>query len=188
VIRSGTAAASEFAVARSARMKFVRTSLLVLAFAAAACDANDPVAEDAENTAGLPSVDNVAGGRDGQPSADGAPPANGTATAAPANQAQVAAIPAALHGRWGMTPADCTSTRGDAKGLLVVSSDGLRFYESRAVPVRNPATSEDSFSADFAFTGEGQSWTKFQTLTLDDDKLVRTESSPMASFTYVRCR
>jgi hypothetical protein len=87
-----------------------------------------------------------------------------------------------------MTPADCTSTRGDAKGLLIVSSDGLRFYESRAVPARNAQKSDDSFSADFAFTGEGQSWSKFQTLTLDDDKLVRTESSPMASFTYVRCR
>src|SRR5687768_11553061 len=120
-------------------MKFVRTSLLALAFALAACDANDPVAEKAENTAGLPSVDNVAGGRDGQPSADGAPPANGVSAPAPpaGNQAPAASIPAALHGRWGMSPADCTSTRGDAKGLLVVSADGLRFYESRATPVRN---------------------------------------------------
>ena len=171
-------------------MKFMHTSLLALAFLVAACDANDPVAEDAENTAGLPSVDNVAGGRDGQPSADGAPPANGTASAAPvpANAAPAASIPAALHGRWGMAPADCTSPLGDAKGLLVVSSDGLRFYESRATPVRNAQKSNDSFSADFAFTGEGQTWSKFQTLTLNDDRLVRTESSPMASFTYVRCR
>ena len=171
-------------------MKFVQTSLLALAFAVAACGGNDPVAEEAENTAGLPSVDNVAGGRDGQPSADGAPPANGLSTAASTatNQTPAASIPAALHGRWGMTPADCTPTRSDAKGLLVVSSDGLRFYESRATPVRNSQKSDDSFSADFTFTGEGQTWTKFQTLTLDDDKLVRTESSPMASFTYVRCR
>ncbi len=170
-------------------MKFARTTLLVLASGLAACDANDPVAEEAENTAGLPSVDNVAGGRDGNPSADGAPPANGaTVEPAPANAAPAASIPAALRGRWGMTPADCTSTRGDAKGLLIVSSDAMRFYESEAVPARNVEKSDDSFSADFAFTGEGQSWTKFQTLTLDDDKLVRTESSPMASFTYVRCR
>ena len=189
MIRTGTAAASKSAVARSKCMKLIATSLLALAFAVAACDANDPVAEEADNTAGLPSVDNVAGGRDGQPSPDGAPPANGAAVApAPANASPVASIPAALQGRWGMTPADCTSTRGDAKGLLVVSSDGLRFYESRAVPVRNAQKSDDSFSADFAFTGEGQTWTKFQTLTLDDVKLVRTESSPMASFTYVRCR
>ena len=171
-------------------MKFAHASLLALAFAVAACDANDPVADEAENTAGLPSVDNVAGGRDGQPSADGGPPSNGVSAPAPpaANQGPAAPIPAALQGRWGMSPADCTAPLSDAKGLLVVSSDGLRFYESRATPVRNAAKSDDSFSADFAFTGEGQTWTKFQTLTLDDDKLVRTESSPMASFTYVRCR
>ena len=172
-------------------MKLLHTSLLALAFALAlaACDANDPVADDADNTVGLPSVNNVAGGLDGTPSPDGAPPTNAAAVEpAPANAAPVASIPAALQGRWGLTPADCTSTRGDAKGLLIVGSDGLQFYESRATPVRNAQKSDDSFSADFAFTGEGQSWSKFQTLTLDDDKLVRTESSPMASFTYVRCR
>ena len=64
----------------------------------------------------------------------------------------------------------------------------MRFYESVAKPARNVESSANSISADFDFTGEGQSWTKFETLTLQGDKLVRTESSPMASFTYVRCR
>lgn len=178
-------------------MRTVQTHLLAFAcaLAVAGCGGNDPVAEESGNTAGLPSIDNVAGGRDGVSSADGAAPADATAApAAPGNSAfpaapdPAAAIPAALHGRWGMTPADCTSARGDAKGLLVVSGDGIRFYESRAVPVRNVALSDDSMRADFAFTGEGQTWTKFQTLVLEDDRLVRTESSPMASFTYVRCR
>ena len=169
-------------------MKLLHTSLLALAFAIAACNANDPVAEEADNTAGLPSVDNVAGGRDGNPSPDGAPPANGAAVApAPANAAAAASIPAALQGRWGMTPADCTSTRGDNKGLLTVSADGLRFYESRAVPVAHVNTSPDSFSAEYAFTGEGMEWKKFQTLELQGDKLVRTESNPTTSYTYARC-
>ncbi len=69
-----------------------------------------------------------------------------------------------------------------------MSADGLRFYESRAIPVRNVESSGDSISADFAFTGEGQNWTKYQALALDEARLVRTESSPMASFTYARCR
>ena len=86
-----------------------------------------------------------------------------------------------------MTPADCTSTKGDAKGLLLVKADGLTFYESRAAPAGNVSVSNDSIGADFAFTGEGQSWTKFQTLQITKDKLIRTESSPMASFTYARC-
>ena len=168
-------------------------TLLVAAIALflASCGGNDPVAAEADNTAGLPSIDSVAGGRDGTPSADGGARSNPGSQAAaptPANMVAAAAIPARLHGRWGMTPGDCTSTRGDAKGLLVVRADGLQFHESRAVPVRNVETSDDSISADFAFTGEGQSWTKYQALTLDDDRLVRTESSPMASFTYALCR
>jgi len=159
-----------------------------VAFALSACGGSDPVAEEA-NAAGLPSIDNVAGGRDGVPSADGGAPVNTAAAPTPsAGSGPVASIPPALHGRWGLTPGDCTSTRGDAKGLLIVAGDGLRFYESRAVPAGNAKTSGDSISGDFAFTGEGQSWTKYQALSLDDDRLIRTESSPMASFTYARCR
>jgi hypothetical protein len=119
---------------------------------------------------------------------DGSAPANVQTVPADAPPAPAAAIPTALHGRWGLTPADCTSTRGDTKGLLVVSRDGLTFYESRAVPARNVSISNDSIGADFDFTGEGQSWTKFETLQIKKDKLVRTESSPMASFTYARCK
>jgi len=160
--------------------------LLILVSALAGCGGSDPVAKDAD-TSGLPSIDNVAGAKGGSPSADGSAPTNVATTPAAANPAPAAAIPATLHGRWGLTPGDCTSTRGDNKGLLVVSGDGLRFYESRAVPSRNVKASADSISADFAFTGEGQTWTRYQALTLEDDKLVRTESSPMASFTYARC-
>lgn len=158
------------------------------AVALAACGGSEPVAADAENATGLPSLDNVAGGRDGVPSADGAPPQNTVAApAAAAPPGPVAAIPAALHGRWGMTPGDCDVSTGAAKGHLTVAADGLRFFESRAVPVANAEMSANSFSADFAFTGEGQTWKKYQALTLDGDRLVRTESSPMASFTYARC-
>jgi len=171
-------------------MRHARTTLIALAFglALAGCNQRDPVANGAGNTAGLPSVDDVAGARDGRASADGSAPTNIATTPAVADKpVPAAAIPSALHGRWGLTPADCTSTQGDTKGLLVISSDRLTFYESRAVPARNIRTTSDSFGADFAFTGEGQSWTKFETLHITKGKLVRTESSPMASFTYVRC-
>ena len=160
---------------------------LAVALAASGCDNRDPVANGASNTVGLPSIDNVAGAKDGRASADGSAPTNIATTPTAAQPVSAAAIPAALHGRWGLTPGDCTSTRGDAKGLLVIGRDGLTFYESRAVPARNFRTTSDSFGADFAFTGEGQSWSKFETLQVTAGKLVRTESSPMASFTYARC-
>jgi len=171
-------------------MKSSRITAITLAItlALAGCEGRDPVADGADKTAGLPSVDHVAGAKDGQPSADGSAPANVQAVPAGPPPVTATAIPAALHGEWGLTPADCTSTRGDTKGLLVVSRDKLTFYESRAVPARNVRTSDDSISGDFDFTGEGQSWTRFETLQIKKDKLVRTESSPMASFTYARCK
>ena len=144
-----------------------------------ACSGRDPVDDKAKNTAGLPAAHESA------PDPRGAPPAN--AVAAEPVSASAAKIPALLQGRWGLSPNDCTSTRGDAKGLLVVGPDNLKFYESRAVPEPDAQTSRDSISGNFAFTGEGQTWTKFQALELQGQQLVRTESSPMASFTYARC-
>ena len=156
--------------------------LFAVALTVGACESRDPVAKGAENTDGLP----VVTVNSNDPS--GAPPAvANSAGSAPAAETLPAAIPASLQGRWALAPADCTSTLGDAKGLLVIDGKELRFYESRAVPAARVQAAADSLSADFAFTGEGMTWTKFQTLTVKNDKLVRTESSPMASFTYARC-
>ena len=154
---------------------------VVLAIAAlAACNRPDPVAENANNVEALPTVNEPA------PNPTGAPPAN-AAQAQGSAPAPAGRIPAAVQGRWGLTPGDCTSTRGDAKGLLVVSADRLQFYESRAVPSPGIQVDADSVSGDFAFTGEGQQWTKYQTLERQGDKLVRTQRDPIATFTYVRC-
>jgi len=40
-------------------------------------------------------------------------------------------IPAAFRGRWGMVPDDCTSTRGDAKGLIIVTKTASNFSRAR---------------------------------------------------------
>ena len=149
-------------------------------FALVSCSRPDPVADEANNVDSLPTLNQA------KPTATGAPPAN-TAASDPAAPSG-ASIPAALQGRWGLSPGDCTSTRGDAKGLLVVSADHLQFYESRAVPAGKTQSSPNSINGDFAFTGEGQSWSKYESLELQGDKLVRTERNPIASFNYVRCR
>jgi len=148
-------------------------------FAVTACGGDDPVATGANQTAGLPDINAVA------PSADGGPH-NQTEAAKPLPPA-AARIPAALQGRWGLTPADCMPGRPDAKGLLEISEGGLRFYESRAVPSADVAGDENSIGGNFAFTGEGQSWTKYEALKLDKAVLTRTETKPSASFTYAKC-
>jgi hypothetical protein len=154
-----------------------------LAFMAiAACGKPHAVANGANTIDDLPTVNAPA------PSPTGAPPAKGAANGSGSTPAPAAAIPAALQGRWGLTPGDCTSTLGDAKGLLIVNSDELRFYESRAVASPGVETSSDSVSGNFAFTGEGQAWEKHETLEIQQGKLIRTERDPVASFSYVRCR
>ena len=163
-----------------------RVPLVAFAFimTIAACSRRDPVAPNANAAApALPAPAN-----DVAPSPAGGPPQNETAPAATAPaQPPAVTIPAAFQGRWGLTPADCTSALGDAKGLLVINGSELRFYESRAVPSKNVHGDNDSLSGDFHFTGEGQSWTKYEAIKLDKQKLTRTETNPTASFTYAKC-
>jgi len=147
----------------------------------AACAKRDPVANGANQVVALPAPANAA-----SPSPAGAPPRN-AAPATAAKPAAAATIPAVLQGRWGLTPADCTSALGDAKGLLIVSPGELRFYESRAVPGAGVTGDANSVSGEFHFTGEGQAWTRFEALKVDHEKLVRTESQPPASFAYAKC-
>ena len=153
---------------------------LTLLYALTACNKPGPVDENARSAAAsLPEINATAPTTIGEPHV-------ATGPAQPLPQPSVT-IPAALLGRWGLSPADCTSTRGDAKGLLIVSPTELRFYESRAVPANDAQTDSDSISGDFAFTGEGQSWTKYESLKIDKQVLVRTETKPTASFSYAKC-
>jgi hypothetical protein len=145
----------------------------------AACSGRDPVDDKAKGAAGLPDVNVSAPSAMGEPHAATAP--------AQALPAPAVAIPAALQGRWGLAPADCTAALSNAKGLLIVSSSELRFYESRAVPTSDAQSDTYSVSGTFAFTGEGQSWTKYEALKVDKGRLTRTETKPSASFSYAKC-
>ncbi len=88
--------------------------------------------------------------------------------ARPASPDTGTGIPAALHGRWGLVPADCTSTRGDNKGLLTITADTLRFYESVGTLGKVVERDTGRLVADFAMTGEGQSWTRRMVLDAED--------------------
>jgi len=101
------------------------------------------------------------------------------------SEPKVALIPAQYQGRWGMVAADCTSTRGDAKGLINVTDDKIRFYESTATLKEQRPAIATSFSGLFGFTGEGQTWEKVMTFTRSGNTLTRAENE--GSFTYKRC-
>ena len=101
-------------------------------------------------------------------------------------------IPSVLRGRWGLVPADCTSTKGDAKGLLTVGAEQLKFYESVAELGAVKAHDADMVTGAFQFTGEGQTWILDVTLATPDGgkTLVRKDTGPDAApepLTYTKC-
>jgi hypothetical protein len=104
----------------------------------------------------------------------------------------VADIPADFRGRWGLVPNDCDPTRADAKGLMTVEADMLRFYESRA-KATNLAATATVMTGDLAFSGEGQTWQQQVRLVLQDDgrTLVRDvtggETTGEGTLRYSRC-
>jgi hypothetical protein len=97
------------------------------------------------------------------------------------------AIPAAMHGRWGLVPADCTSERGDAKGLITVAADSISFYESMARPRTIRQASPTRIAGEFAFVGEGQNWTSPMIWSVEGGRLVRVDSEPDSRLVYSRC-
>ena len=157
---------------------------VMLALALVACQQDDPnnFAIDEGNTANaeietLPPDETVTN----EDSADG-----GNAAEMPVPpDAAIAVIPAHYHGRWGMVAADCTSTRGDAKGLITIGDKTIKFYEATATLKEQRPAIATSFAGNFGFTGEGQTWEKVQTLTRTGDTLKRAEET--GTFTYTRC-
>ena len=156
---------------------FVLPALLVLA----ACDNGT---QGADTTAEEAAVD-------GDLAANGsiAPtlsPPTDTGTPAPTELAAV------FQGRWGLVPEDCTSTRGDAKGLLTISASKLDFYESVGTLNTIMEAEPTRVRAAFDFEGEGMTWEREIVLDVQDDgaTLIRRDYGDDAApgpFRYAKC-
>ena len=101
-------------------------------------------------------------------------------------------IPDQFHGRWGLTKNDCTSTRGDAKGLLTINDARLTFYESRGTLDKVIGATDTSFDANYGFSGEGQEWQRVERFKLVNANLNRRTDAqagqePPVNLTYMRC-
>jgi hypothetical protein len=159
-------------------MKQIFAASILLALAACRPANDDNIAIDETNTANA-DIETL-------------PPDEGNDQTAEANAAQQPAalvIPAAFQGRWGMVPADCTSTKGDAKGLIVIDANSIKFFESRARLTKVTGNYPENFTGTFAFTGEGRSWTNSQNLKLtgSSNTLIRSQTDVADHFTYQRC-
>jgi len=171
-------------------MKTVLAAIpLVFVLSVAACGGNKPVDKKAENADGLDQVVAEANATADAVHNDATdnPPAPVTNEKAPevAPPTPGDVIPAQYQGRWGMVPADCSSDRGDNKGLITVGDTSIRFYESTATLQEKRPAKATSFAGLFDFTGEGQRWRKVMTFTSTGDTLERADQE--GRYTYKRC-
>lgn len=103
-----------------------------------------------------------------------------------------ASVPAALQGRFGLVPADCGPETGGNKGLIQVSANDIRFFESVARIGTVQERTDTRLKAVFAFSGEGMEWNRTVTMdTPDGGKTVlfdeSGEDAPTGPRTYTRC-
>ena len=162
--------------------KFTLPALLALALAACQQPADDNIAIESNNFAAaevetLPPSDEA-----GAPASDDGMTAGNDMANEPSTPDS---IPSQYRGRWGMVAADCTSTRGDAKGLIVINEGSIKFYESTAKLKEQRPAIATSFAGLYGFTGEGQTWEKVVTLTRTGNKLKRADDE--GSYDYKRC-
>lgn len=168
-------------------MKTRTALLLALAPATlAACSgkAPDPDASlSAEATEAVP---------DPIPASDAMPAEEPTADDSSAPEPAAGIIPATAQGRWGLVPADCTSTRGDAKGLMTIADKTIKFYESLATLGTVKESTATRLRATFAYEGEGMQWSR--DLTMDVQDAGKTlifreygEDAPPGPRKYTRC-
>lgn len=144
-----------------------------------------PVVPDAPAT---PAAPTTTAAEDYQPSPAEKPPAE----AEPGIGTGDKAIPAAVQGRWGLVAADCTSTKGDAKGLLTIDAADLRFYESHGELARIREKDAARIVADYKFSGEGMEWDRLMVLDVQDGgkTLIRRdygEGAAAGPMRYRRC-
>jgi len=121
-----------------------------------------------------------------------APEPSGSEAASLATVTAMDAIPEGIRGRWGLVPKDCNGDPAAAKGLLVVSGNQLKFYESVAKLGKIKEADASHIRAAFAYSGEGQTWSLENVLELQDGgkTLVRRDygqDAAPAPLKYSRC-
>lgn len=166
-------------------MRFANRAGLMVVLALAAC-AREPDGNFAANQDAAANVKAPATNQPVLPVNDvtePTPPPAGDGADEPAAKT----IPAALHGRWGLVPGDCTTRLGDEKGLVTISGESMRFYESVAKPGTITERTDSRIGGEFDFSGEGSEWSKRMTWSAAGNKLTRVDSEEDRRLVYTRC-
>ena len=163
-------------------MKHLALPLLILPLALAAC--SDPSPEPSASA--TPSLAPMVS----ESEAMAAPVAPGASEAAPIT---AATFPAAMRGKWAMSPADCDPTTGADTGALTIGEKSVKFYESVADLTNAKIATPTEVRAVFDYEGEGMKWQRDASYKLEDGgkTLVLTEfgdDAPQGPRRHSRCK
>lgn len=165
-------------------------ALVALALSACSAQAPDPAPEASSSDSQMAPGSGVHA--DAAPAASHIPvPASGIPSRAVQSPLEKT-IPQEARGRWGLVPADCTTTRGDDKGLITIAATRIKFYESIADLDLVKERTESRIRAIYSYEGEGMNWTRETMLDVQDDgkTLILREygdDAPAGPRKYRRC-
>ncbi|RDE05820.1 hypothetical protein DVW87_11545 [Sphingomonas aracearum] len=99
------------------------------------------------------------------------------------------AFPPPFVARWGRTAADCDPSSNKATGLLVINTDGVRFFDTEAGLSAIDRPSEYTVTAQLAFKQAGAGFGERQmfALTSGGTALLRTDQATGKTERYDRC-
>jgi len=163
--------------------------LMALALCACSKQASAPAPEvNGTDTEMAPGSGAHGGGAAGVTETDAPTAEASTPVAAPLEKT----IPEAVRGRWGLVPADCSTTRGDDKGLMTIAATRIKFYESIAVLGTVKERTDTRIRATYDYSGEGMTWKRDTVLDVQDagKTLILREygdDAPAGPRKYTRC-
>jgi hypothetical protein len=96
-------------------------------------------------------------------------------------------IPAAFHGRWGMTIEDCTDPRRDGSTALVVGATSIELPDARGRLVQTAGNFPERFVGSFMFNGDQGRWMSQEELSLTGSSNVLVRDADGERFRYRRC-
>ena len=98
-----------------------------------------------------------------------------------------APIPAAFHGRWGLTIEDCADPRRDGSEAVVIGSNRIELPDASGQLFQTLGNFPERFIGMFAYNGDSGRWAQKEELSLTGSSNVLIRDADGERFRYRRC-
>jgi hypothetical protein len=98
-----------------------------------------------------------------------------------------APIPAAFHGRWGVTVEDCVDPRRDGSEAVVIGPNRIELPDAQGQLAQTLGDFPERFIGMFAYNGDSGRWSQKEELSLTGSSNVLIRDADGERFRYRRC-